>query len=114
MHLKDVKIDDGALQFLAPLSHLEDLSLAINKITDKGVTSLLPLKNLKHLNLTDTKVTVACADTLAKLPSLTELRISHLDFSREQVAQIQRKLPRCKIIDGRKTGTDMSIFNPLH
>jgi Leucine-rich repeat (LRR) protein len=114
LRLKDVGITDSGLKQLLPLSKMEDLTLSINPITDAGIASLSPLRNLKRIDITDTKVTLGCADALAKFPNLREVVLSQLDFTPVQVAQIKKKLPNCRISDGRKTGADIRIFAPLH
>lgn len=114
LHLKNVRITDAGLKHLLPLTELTDLNLSINKITDAGVASLVPLKNLQSLDLTDTKITMACIDSLSKLPNLHELTISQLDFTGVQLAEMKRRLPRCVIANGKKTGADLRIFEPLH
>jgi hypothetical protein len=114
LRLKNVRITDAGLKHLLPLTNIVELTLSINKITDAGVATLLPLKKLRVLDITDTKVTMACIDTLTKFPDLAELSISRLDFTPAQMAEVQRRLPHCRIIDGKKIGADLQFFAPLH
>jgi hypothetical protein len=114
LRLKNVRITDAGLKHLLPLTEVEELILSINKITDSGVAILLPLKKLRKLDLTDTKVTMACLDSLAKFPNLCELTISQLDFTPAQLEEFRRKLPHCRISNGKKIGADMRVFDPLH
>jgi len=114
LKLIDVHITDVGLKHLANLTQLRELSLAVNQITDVGLQSLIPLKNLAFLNLTDTKISPKCVDVLAKLPGLKEVSVSAIDFRPDQLAAMQKKMPHCHIIDGKNTGADLRVFNPLH
>jgi Leucine-rich repeat (LRR) protein len=84
---------------LEKLTKLTGLNLANNQLTDvKGLEKLTQLKALSLVNnqLTDVK-------GLEKLTRLTDLRLgNNPDLTKAQIAELQKALPKCKIISNPK------------
>ncbi len=121
LDLHRTHISDAALQLLSRLRRLESLSLHHTAITDAGVAHLGGLTELHSLNLSHTRVS---DDGLARLTGLTKLRwlqlrntevtdqgMQHLHgltlleelfldnakISEKAAADLQARLPGCKI-----------------
>ncbi len=70
-----VAVTDGALNFLASHTELEELDLRESAVSDKGIMTLGKLKNLKRLDLRGAAVTESGAAKLARvLPDCEILR----------------------------------------
>lgn len=76
LNLKDSKVTDEGLLYVARQQGLKQLHLANTKITDKGLRTLQDLKWLNELNVDKTQITSAGMEYLAKLPNLIYLSIS--------------------------------------
>jgi hypothetical protein len=95
-NLKALNISSTKVSNLTPLagfSNLQYLSLAKTPISD--LTPLAGLANLKELNLSFTQV--RDLTPLAGLTTLTQVQVTDLPVSKEQVAALQKALPKCEI-----------------
>jgi hypothetical protein len=91
LNISSTKVSD--LTPLAGLSNLQYLSLAKTPISD--LTPLAGLANLKELNLSFTQV--RDLTPLAGLMTLTQVQVTDLPVSKEQIAALQKALPKCDI-----------------
>ncbi len=76
LNLRDSKITDEGLLYVARQQGLRQLHLANTKITDKGLRTLQDLKWLNELNVDKTLITSSGMEYLSKLPNLIYLSIS--------------------------------------
>jgi hypothetical protein len=76
LNLRDTKITDEGLLYVARQQGLKQLHLANTKITDKGLRTLQDLKWLNELNVDKTLITSSGMEYLSKLPNLIYLSIS--------------------------------------
>lgn len=76
LNLRDTKVTDEGLLYVARQQGLKQLHLANTKITDKGLRTLQDMKWLNELNVDKTQITSAGMEYLAKLPNLIYLSIS--------------------------------------
>ncbi|MFO0824069.1 MAG: hypothetical protein U0792_13315 [Gemmataceae bacterium] len=98
LNLSYTQVTDVGLQELTALKNLTTLSLRGTKVTGITMRDLLPLKNLASLDLRVTQVRDPGLKELAALKSLTSLDIFAIMSSDEAVQDLQRALPKCKII----------------
>jgi Leucine Rich Repeat (LRR) protein len=92
-------IDDRSVIHLMQLRQLEWLNLAHTKITDDGVKAIADLPNLRELDLSCTDMTGKSLDSLANCKALRTLNVRNTQLSKEQVQELRRRLPACKIED---------------
>lgn len=76
LNLRDTKVTDEGLLYVARQHSLRQLHLANTKISDKGLRTLQDMKWLNELNVDKTQITSAGMEYLAKLPNLIFLSIS--------------------------------------
>lgn len=100
LHLHYASITDDGLAQLQPLEKLEDLSLYHSKVGDGCLDALTNFKQLRKLNLGYTKLE---GKHLTKLGSLTNLEALDLvtpginASDAQEIAELQRALPKCQI-----------------
>jgi hypothetical protein len=71
VHLSDPRINDEWLAQIAPLKHIELLSIKSPNVTDQGLVHLRHLSNLQTLHLSDTQVSTEGVEELREwLPNL--------------------------------------------
>lgn len=90
-------IDDRGVVYILQLRQLEWLSLAHTKITDDGVKAIAGLPRLRELDLSCTDVTGNSLDSLANCKALRKLNVRNTQLSNEQVQELVRRLPDCRI-----------------
>lgn len=98
LNLEGSHLSQVALANLRKLSQLSELQMDRVLLFDDGLASVRQLKQLTALSLQDTQLTDA---SLVKLQVMTQLRSLDLTANRVSdagVADLQRALPRCKII----------------
>lgn len=78
---------------LTKLKHLHWLNVAISNVTD--LTPLAKLKKLEILDISNTQV--LDLTPLTKLKNLEEIDISNTQVTDEQIQQLQKALPDCRI-----------------
>ncbi|MEC8929728.1 MAG: hypothetical protein VX705_11010 [Verrucomicrobiota bacterium] len=100
LDLSFTKTDDANLKQLAELHNLAELGLAGTLITDTGFKKLTRLKKLTHLDLGQTQIMDAGfkKKKLTKLRKLSWLGLKDTKITRAGVAELQKTLPKCKII----------------
>ncbi|NQV23224.1 MAG: SUMF1/EgtB/PvdO family nonheme iron enzyme, partial [Rhodopirellula sp.] len=121
VNLGGTKIDDQGLAYLAARKNWEDLLLDGTRITDDGLNVLKDMPRLRTLWLSNTKVGDSGLATIATLPALEvlhlnqthvtdsglihleglqhlkDLRLDETRVTAQQVDQLRKKLPNCRI-----------------
>jgi peroxiredoxin/Leucine-rich repeat (LRR) protein len=101
-------VSDGAMEYLAGLTALEDFSPWIS-MTDDGLSHLINLEKLQRLQIKG-NITEKGLSHLAKLKALRNLRIvSANDFSNAGMEQLQKNLPMLQRLNVAK---DRKIMGP--
>jgi Leucine-rich repeat (LRR) protein len=79
--------------------NLTDLMLGATRIGDQGLKHLRGLRKLQHLELYGSSITDSSLEVLAGLKELQWLSLgSCKPLTKEGVAKLQKKLPKCKIL----------------
>lgn len=86
--LRNAKIRDHELEYLAGLPDLEGLLLNRTPITDEGITHLRHLDNLIKLDLTQTSITDDGLAALTRLSHLRELTLNGTNISDASIATL--------------------------
>ena len=92
--------NEGLKEVVAKLPKLPKLSLhACKQITDAGLKEVAKLQNLTWLSLNGTQITDAGLKEVAKMKQLKELDLKNTKtITKEGVAELQKALPKCKIL----------------
>jgi len=91
-------ITGSGLEQLNGLKNLDFLDFTHCKITDSGLEHLKGLKNLTYLGLDSTSITDVGLQHLTGLSKLTTLRTSGTKVTPQGIADLQKALPKCKIV----------------
>lgn len=121
LELPECGVTDADLKELASLTKLEDIDLALNKISGAGIKNLAGLKNLKSLvldkcglrdddaaalasltqlevlQLIDNPITNAGAKELHALKNLSKLNLTATKVDDKGVAELKKALPKVEI-----------------
>lgn len=100
LKIGNTSVTDAGMATIAKLSNLTRLSLEHTAVSDAGISRLVTLKQLRYLNLVGTRVTMASATTFSSMPELKSLYLHGSRISGEQVAALQKKLPKVAIDSG--------------
>ena len=98
LKLTDTAIGDAGLAHLSRLTNLRVLNLDGNAISDAGLTHLSGLSNLLELSLEDTGLTDAGLIHLKGLMNLRFLNLKGTRVSFPGVQDLQRSLPKVKLV----------------
>ena len=98
---KELEKPEGELTE-ADLGKVTTLDLRLTKITDEGLKEVAKLQQLEELYLTDTKVTDEGLKEVAKLQKLTSLFLTATQITDARAAELQKALPKCKILHSYK------------
>lgn len=98
--LSATEITDQSAGLLAGASSIKSLRLAETKVTDASIESLKKLHSLESLNLYGTAVTDAGILKLSELSNLKSLYLWQTKVTPAGIEALQKKLPKCKIIQG--------------
>jgi hypothetical protein len=90
-------VTDDGLKHIAQLRHLQSLNLSGTAVTDRGLVELAPLAELQLLNLDRTKVTATGVRRLSVLKKLKYLSLRDIEWTRADIAELERALPECNI-----------------
>lgn len=113
LDLERTPITDAQLAFLPQLRELKSLSLRFTDVGDPGLARIGELQNLEELHLTGTDVTAALAPHLQRLPKLGTLYIRWTNFTSDDVRELARQLPHCRIYhDGEDADAGGSVKAP--
>jgi len=82
------KITDEHLEYLIPLTDLEELDLRFTEVSGTGFKKLAGLKRLRTLRLDHSKITDAGLANLTVLPALTELNVGWTEITDAGVEKI--------------------------
>jgi Leucine Rich repeat len=91
-------ITDAGLAHLRVLTKLKELKLSRTQVTDAGMVCLKGLTNLLILDLAGTQVTDAGFAHLKGLTNLTDLDLSETRVTDTGVKDLQRALPKVKLV----------------
>ncbi len=97
LSLIDTEVTDAGLECVEGLSQLQELRLDGTKITDAGLVHLKGLIQLQSLNIHRTKVSDAAFVHLQCLPKLRELMLDLTKATDENMEELNRALPKCRI-----------------
>lgn len=81
---------DGALEFAAKCSSLEQLFLGGTGVSDAGLRTLSGLTNLKELDLSDTRITNKGIEQLIRFPALETLHLSNVTLDASALGVLAR------------------------
>ena len=98
IELYHIPVTDGGLKELTGLKNLADLRLQGARVTDAGLKELTRLPKLTTLFLLQMKLTDAGLREIANLKGLTTLGLYETKISNAAFAELQRALPKCKIM----------------
>jgi hypothetical protein len=98
LYLNDTEIGDAGLANLRELPALRELGLRNTRVTDRGLTSLQALPSLGLLILRGRGITDMGLEHLKGMKSLTTLQLSDTAVTEAGVADLQRALPKLKVI----------------
>ncbi len=98
IELYHIPLTDGGLKELTGLKNLADLRLQVARVTDAGLKELTHLPKLTTLYLLQMKLNDAGRKGIANLKGLTTLGLSGTKISDATFAELQRALPKCKIM----------------
>jgi len=92
-HLRDLRlrhsrVTDSGLVIVAPLGHLERLSLS-HATTDAGLASVQNLLSLQHLDLSETRITGQGLRYATHLPELLYLSLRHTRIGDDDLPQLR-------------------------
>lgn len=98
LHLGGTRIAGAGFSALSNLRELQHLTLGrCSNLGDAGLSNLARLPNLRALDLADTAVTDEGLKSLAAMHSLRRLGLSGTRTTAAGIAELKRKLPRCRI-----------------
>ena len=97
LSLIETDVTDAGLKYLEGLSQLQELRLDGTEITDAGLVHLKGLTQLQSLNIHHTKVSDAAFVHLQGLPELRELILDLTKATDENMEELNRALPKCRI-----------------
>lgn len=98
LNLRETLVSDPGLETVAGLSDLEFLGLTGTLVTDSGLAHLAGLQQLRFLTLGHTIITDAGLESLADCSRLEALNLKGTEVTAAGVAELQRRLPRCRVI----------------
>ncbi|HEY9788506.1 MAG TPA: hypothetical protein V6D17_24160 [Candidatus Obscuribacterales bacterium] len=139
INFNSTNVGDEGLELLAQLPNLQILALGRTHITDKGVKKLSSLPalraldlefnsrigdasmahlkkmNLISLKMANTHMTSKSVKDLKQMKSLTELVYSDRNFKPQEVNELRRALPKCKLEEYvSRRDFPPELFAPLH
>ena len=97
LNMTNMPITDAELGVISQLSRLEKLTLTNTDLSGEKIGELNKLTSLRSLSLSGTKVTPTQLSALAGHPSLRQLFVWNTVLSQNDVAALQKKLPKVKI-----------------
>jgi Leucine-rich repeat (LRR) protein len=115
LRIAQCRITDKGVASLALLDTLESIDLERNKnVTDNAVKSLTRLKHLWHLDLANTSFSAQSLKYLQQMPSLKVLIFSRNNIQPDELDEMQKKLPHCKLLsDTEYRSVNVNLFQPL-
>lgn len=96
--LENTNVSDSGLTHVTKLTSLQGLILEETNITDAGLPHLRPLKQLQELSLAKTRITDDGLPHLWAHTQLTGLDLRHTDVTEAGVADLQLRLPDCRVL----------------
>src|SRR5207248_3335937 len=96
------QIADADLENLNGLPNLRRLAIPRTRVGDAGLAHLKGLTTLQTLELDDTQVTDGGLKALHALTNLRELNLTGTRVTAAGVAELQKALPKCRILTGPK------------
>jgi hypothetical protein len=103
--LNGCPIEDEQLVHLHEFSQLEILGLQDTPVTGAGLRHLGKLRHLRELDLSRTQVRDGL-DHLTTLFELKQLQLGQTNLSRQDILQLARALPNCRI------SCDFGVYDP--
>lgn len=97
LSIHETAITDAGISHLADLKELTALNLSKTQVSDQGLVHLTGLKELVWLQLRNTVITDAGVKHLRQLTSLESLYFDSVKISKKTTADLQARLPKCKI-----------------
>ena len=98
LDLYRANISDAGFKEIPKLKQVIVLGLSRSNISDMGLKVLTKCKKLEGLSLDSTQISDAGLKGLAKLAQLKGLRVQQTKVTKAGVAELQKALPKCKII----------------
>lgn len=98
LHLANTPVTDKAAEHIRLLKRLVELDLGAKGITDLGVHELKRLVLLERLALSGSQAGPGSITALEKLPALREAVVTSSGFQPDDVARLERALPKVNVI----------------
>jgi hypothetical protein len=104
LHISGAAVTDAGLVTVSQFDQLEELSLqdgyplGTTRITDEGLRSIGRMNNLGKLSIWQLPITDKGLTHLVGMRGLRSLVLSETKCTQAGVADLQRKLPQCKIV----------------
>ena len=99
LFLRSRRISDDGLKSIARLRNLRMLRINESSITGEGLAYLRDLPNLEYISLNQSPVNVTSLKKAQTLPRLRELELKLSGVSNDDVVELRRALPGCKIVN---------------
>lgn len=109
-------ISDKGVRALASLPALTSLDVEYNvSITDKCMADIKRMKKLNCLKVAHSRITGASVKDIKQMKLLGEIVYSKKNFSTNDIAELRKALPNCKIEDYEaRREVPAELFAPLH
>jgi hypothetical protein len=89
--LKNTKISDKSLAYLAEIGYIDGLELdSCSEITDSGIESLSRLTDFTHLDLAKTRISNKAVGSILKMRNLASLSLNSTDIDDEALNQLAK------------------------
>jgi len=106
LNIAGVDLEEGSMNIIGNLPHLQKLSLQKTSVTNKTLSALKNVKYLNYLNLYGTEITDDGLTHLKEFTALKKLFLWQTLTTPKEVAQLQKMLPNLDI----NTGVSATIF----
>ncbi len=106
MDLSGLPISEKEMEFIVQCTQLEKLELDNTAITDEKLAAIRGLSNLRILKIYGTGLTDSSIPVIASFKVLENLYVWDNDMSEEGLSELQRALPKLKIVKGVKEFPD--------
>jgi hypothetical protein len=111
LQLGQTAITDRALQHLAGLQNITDLSVYETDVTDDGMPAVASMTNLRALEISHTKVSGAGLQHVLSLPRLQRLQVSGSRITADDLAHLAEAPMLNSVVIDASQATDRGIAN---
>ncbi|WP_437191560.1 hypothetical protein [Planctomicrobium sp. SH527] len=97
LHVSGLTFGDDSIRHIPTLGTLSTVILFDTNVTDRGVEALVGHRGLKTIAFRNGKMSFSGIKLLSNLPDLGELAISGVPLSPQEIDELRRLIPNCKI-----------------